>query len=500
MRRRNPSLPFAAIALNLAIATTAFAADGYYDTWPPPSGNGRLRLQPYVGVNVVTGMAIGADGHIVLVETHADTSADVSVNGVVCVIRLAADGSYDYGFGPAHNGRVCLSDFPSIPSAVSISGHAVAVQPDGKIVLAAQLYENVAASHVSALLLRLNVDGTLDASAAGGAGFRNFQFSSAAGVYLSAPNAIALQQDGKIVVAGIGCSDTAATCNQDFAVARFSNALQFDGAFGTGGTKLVNFDLGGSNADDAFAVRIDSAGRIVLIGTATQANGSTGAAVVRLNGDGALDTTFGGQGRFTSIIDGNIKVVTNGAVDARDRILIAGGDNQGSPFDGFLIARVLADGSGLDTTFGGPSNGYAGAPAGAAIVGFASAISPIAIDDSDAYDVSVQSDGRILVAGDIDALDGSTVVQYFGIARLLPDNGAIDTTFGASGRGVGVFGAISDTASARAIAFAPGNRLTVAGVGADSIDAPTRDAGIARLTNDLIYFSAFEPPVNTSNH
>ncbi len=220
------------IGHDLLRPSTAAAIDGSYTTWSF-AGNGRVRIQPYAGVNLVTGMAIGADGRIVIIELSADKVSDEFVNGVVCVVRLDANANYDYGFGPAHNGRVCLSDFTAIPKVLSIPGvHSIAVQPDGKIVLAVQMYEDVGASHVSALVARLNTDGTLDASAAGGAGFQYFQFSSTAGAYLSAANAVSVRKDGKILVAGIACNNTASVCNQDFGVARFDSQLNFDATFG----------------------------------------------------------------------------------------------------------------------------------------------------------------------------------------------------------------------------------------------------------------------------
>ena len=497
---RRLSILFAA-ALNAVIAAPAFAIDGYYDAWPPPSGNGRLRLQPYAGVNLVTGMAIGADGHIVLAEINSDTRSDIFTNGVLCLVRLQADASYDYGFGPAQNGRVCLSDFSALPSELSITGtHPVAVQTDGKIVLAAQLYDDVATSHISALVMRLNVDGSLDTTAAGGTGFQIFQFSASDGAYLSAPYAVAVQNDGKIVVAGVACNDTAAPCNQDFAVARFDGALNFDASFGNGGRALINFDLGGNDADGAVAVRIDGANRIVLIGSAAQSDGSSGVAVARLDSNGALDATFGSQGRFSSSLGGHISFVTAGALDANGRALIVGVGRESVGRDEYAIARVLPDGSGLDTAFGGPANGYTNSVPGSALFGFAPAVGEGTTDSgSDAYDVAVQTDGRIVVVGQTVVADSTNSYGYFGVARLLPDSGAFDTSFGISGRTFGTFGTSAEAATGRAIVFAPGNRITVAGEGEDAPNASTSDVGIARLTEDLIYFDAFEPPNNASN-
>jgi uncharacterized delta-60 repeat protein len=378
--------------------------------------------------------------------------------------------------------------------------HSIAVQPDGKIVLVAQMYENVATSHVSALVARLNVDGSLDATAAGGAGFQYFQFSHTDGAYLSVAEAVAVQANGNIVVAGAACNDTAATCNQDFAAARFDSTLQFDQAFGNGGRTLVNFDLGGNKGDDAVAVAVDDAGRIILFGNATQSNGSSGPAAIRLGSDGTLDTSFGNQGRFTSALGGIFSYATSGVIDKSGRILIGGVGKGTAGYDAYVVVRVLADASAVDTSFGGTANGYTGAVPGAALFGFAPTVGGGTTEHgSEAYDLAVQSDGRVVVAGQAAVTDGANVYTYFGVARLMPDDGTLDPSFGIFGRSYGTFGASSDTASGHAVVFAPGNRMMIGGFGADSPSATTSDAGVAQLVEDLIFFSAFEAPSNTSN-
>ena len=500
MALRRSSILFATILGGLSFVTGAAATDGYYEAWPPPAGNGRIRLQPYTGVNLTTDMAIAADGHIVLEEVYADSNADVSVNGVTCVVRLDADGNYDYSFGPAQNGRVCLSDFPLIPAVISIPGtHSIAVQPDGKIVVAAQMYEDIPTSHVSALVARLNVDGTLDATAAGGAGYQYFQFSQTAGAYLSAPEAVLVQADGNIVVAGIACDDTAAPCNQDFAAARFDSTLQFDAGFGSNGRTLVNFDLGGNNGDNAIAVVEDASGGIVLLGNSTQSNGKIGPTAARLGADGTLDTSFGNQGRFSSQLSGIFDYATAGAIDANGRLLIGGAGKTSSGVEDYAVVRVLADGSGVDTSFGGTANGYTGSVPGLALFGFAPAIGGVTEHGSNAYGLTVQSDGRIVAVGQASVTDGTNVYTYFGVARLMPDDGTLDTSFGFNGQSYGTFGTGSDTASGHAVVFAPGNRMMIAGYGADSASATTTDAGVAQLVEDLIFFGGFETPTNASN-
>ncbi len=161
---------------------------------------------------------------------------------------------------------------------------------------------------------------------------------------------------------------------------------------------------------------------------------------------------------------------------------------------------MLTDGSGVDTAFAGTAQSYAGSVPGAALFGFAPTVGLGTTDqNSAAFDIAMQSDGRIVVTGQAAVADSMNTYNYFGVARLMPDNGALDPSFGISGRAYGTFGASNDIADGRAIAFTPNGLLMIAGSGADSSASTTSDVGIAQLGVDLIFFAGFEPPTNMSN-
>jgi uncharacterized delta-60 repeat protein len=108
--------------------------------------------------------------------------------------------------------------------------------------------------------------------------------------------AVAIQTDGRIVVAGttMGTSD-------GFAIARYNPDGTLDGSFGTNGR--FHIDLNSSFSDQASAIAIQSDGKIVVAGGAVNPapGGNADFAVVRLNGNGSLDTSFDGDG--TKLID-----------------------------------------------------------------------------------------------------------------------------------------------------------------------------------------------------
>jgi uncharacterized delta-60 repeat protein len=200
--------------------------------------------------------------------------------------------------------------------------------------------------------------------------------------------AIALQSDGKIVVAG---SVIGSNGFPELGLARYTSSGDLDSSFGTAG--IV------SNSDaPAFAVAVQSNGQI-LVGTIA----SLGFAVLRFNSDGSLDTTFGTNGTasfrpfedlFFSPLTGGIVVLSDG------KILVAA---EGG-FGGGVMVRLLANGQ-LDASFGA---------GGAGAVQLLNAPGTVALLPS----------GKILV---------STIVGV-SLAARYTSTGALDASFGVSGQ------------------------------------------------------------------
>ena len=112
---------------------------------------------------------------------------------------------------------------------------------------------------------------------------------SSFGAGLDAASAVAIQPDGKIVIAG-------SAFNGDFLLARYNPGGTLDPSFGTGG--LVTTDFGGS--DGAVAISLRQGGKILVAGATTPVGGQMAFAAARYNADGTLDTTFGVGGKATA--------------------------------------------------------------------------------------------------------------------------------------------------------------------------------------------------------
>jgi len=106
---------------------------------------------------------------------------------------------------------------------------------------------------------------------------------------------VALQDDGKIVVAGYTYN---AVFGYDFACVRYNVDGSLDSTFGTNGK--VSYDLQAGSDDKAYSIDIQLDGKIVIVGYSDDGSDRAGA-VIRLNSNGTLDNTFNSSGKvFTN--------------------------------------------------------------------------------------------------------------------------------------------------------------------------------------------------------
>jgi len=211
----------------------------------------------------------------------------------------------------------------------------------------------------------------------------------------------------------------------DLQVARLNPKGALDATFGTDGK--VGVDFGGDDFGLAIARQAD--GPILVAGGSS----AVGAVVVRLRTNGALDPDFDGDGRVTlpGVPNGSARAVL---VQPDGKIVVAGNAN-GSKL--MTVTRLMPNGS-LDTSFDGD---------GTATIDFGGSLS------DRAEDAVLQPDGRIVVAG------STSGTGDIAVARLNP-NGAPDTTFGTGGKATVHFRV---AAFGNAVALQPNGRIVVAG-------------------------------------
>ncbi len=309
-------------------------------------------------------------------------------------IAYAAPGDLDTSFNPPDG-------FVLYNSGNNDVWGRVALQPDGKIVVAG-LFFDVVEMDWDALVSRYNPDGSLDTTS-----FVPFDSGSSNGDYV---RAVALQPDGKIVAAGYIYDGT----ESDVLVLRYNDDGSLDTSFNPP-NGFLRYGSGSGNNEQGWAVALQPDGKIVVAGYVDKGGGDFDVLVLRYNGDGLLDTSFNPPNGFVTFgsVDGTGNPNSDRgwalALQTDGKIVVAGDVNDG-PTSDVLVLRYNGDGS-LDTDFNFP-DGFVRYNSGNYDYGSA---------------VTLQADGKIVVAGrSMNSMLEALVLRYN------PD-GSLDSDFGTGG-------------------------------------------------------------------
>lgn len=344
--KRSINAPAIAFGLLLCgvIAAPAFAAEGGLDTTFGSGGKAVVSFKANTN-DIARAVAIQKDGRIVTAG-YAEGITSTATGLDFALARHNKDGSIDTTFG---TGGKVTTDFSDGNGISSDTAYAVAIQPDGKIIAAG--YSNGAQDIAVA---RYNTDGSLDTTFAKGGKFTSLSINSPT-YYFSggAATAVALQADGKIVVAGyIYNSPQHISANRyDFVVMRFNTNGSLDSTFASGGVQVTAMgDI--NNFDYAYAVAIQSDGKIVVGGSSGLYGGTTeNFALARYNTNGSLDSTFGNEGKASADIGGNNDRAYALAIQSDGKILAAGNATVSTYNASLALARFNSNGT-LDSAFG----------------------------------------------------------------------------------------------------------------------------------------------------
>ena len=318
-----------------------------------------------IAANAISGLtptylgntALQSDGKIVLVGSGIYTGGSFEP----FVARYNTDGTLDASFGT--NGVTILHFILQPGASDDTSFNAVAIQPDGKIIVGGISTTNIIGFYYSdAVVARFNTNGTLDTNfgtngkvytqtgtapsgfyaygnmriyslqiapdgsfyATGGGGDRSIPGSGVTvrpamiikfasnGSVISAvyPNfaptdngkffpTSALQPDGKLVVGLIGGGYGGAAVINDFVLMRYNADLSADSTFGTNGTVVTDF---GTGTEQANGIVLDPDGKITVSGGNATSNDTGNFYAARYNPNGSLDTTFGTGGKVVVLI------------------------------------------------------------------------------------------------------------------------------------------------------------------------------------------------------
>lgn len=371
-------------------ALARFNADGTIDT--SFGTNGKV-IAPYGSdLYYLQALGIQQDGKIVAATTRKPQANVVDFEYVL--MRFNADGSVDTSFGT--NGAT-INHF-----SVGLNANGprdIAIQEDQKIIVLGSLI--TASTGRDFGVIRYNTDGTLD-SGFGTNGLKAIDFSSNLNAGADNGSQIAIQPDGKLVVAGF----VGLVPSYDIGLARLNTNGSLDTSFGTNGK--VIYDLGGNNREVSLQLAAD--GKLIVGSNIMDTDVENSQCVVaRFNPNGSIDNTFGTDGKTTFALSGDpYEQIWDIALQPDGKIIAAGttGPLETNPDN--LVLRFNTNGT-IDDTFNG--NGYV--------------ITDWSTDDR-VYAVAVQENGRILLAGASKL--GATSGLAFAVTRYVDAQLSITST------------------------------------------------------------------------
>jgi uncharacterized delta-60 repeat protein len=363
---------------------------------------------PSLGPNVRSAVAIAQkDGFFYVV---GQTASDANSSFDIFVARYRSDGSLDTIFGGGSG----------TPAGFSFSGTAVddesssslVVQGDGKIVISGSIF-NESTQSKDLLIVRFNSNGSLDTTfgsngrvvtdigandkalgvrlqkvgieerivITGSTGFSGSEdiilvrylstgaldtaFGTGGKVQTSFGSGsdigsdLVILPDNKIFV--VGETNSGSSGKADFAIVRYNSDGQLDLSFGQTGKTTINTSSSTSGGDGALKVKLDSKGKILILGYADSATAGVDATLVRLNSDGVVDTGFGTLGVLLTSIGSGASQDNPFSIDVNlndNSIAIAGGVKDSSNAVNSFIAKYRGDSNkaSLGPDFNGDSN------------------------------------------------------------------------------------------------------------------------------------------------
>ncbi len=332
----------------------------------------------------------------------------------------AAPGDLD----PSFSGDGLVSTLTSPDTFVP---RAVAIQPDGRIVVAGHSCDTGTCGPTgdsSFRLLRYPPDGGLDTDFGAGG-----MVTTAVGVGRSQAFDVVVRGDGRIVAGGVGSVDAADPGS--FALAVYGPDGRLDPAFGAGGRALLRV---GDGFDAISDLLLETGDRVVAVGQA-ELGGRDRFALARLDRRGVPDPSFGADGRVVVPTSAPYAYAAGGARLPDGRVVAVGASGQSSAVEQLRFSGVAVG-----------AGGTAGPPW----------TRPVGASYSYANAAAAPADGRVLSAGVATQRSGHPAMA---LMRTSPE-GAPDPSW--DGEGTALARA-RDGSVATDVVLEPGGRAVAAG-------------------------------------
>jgi uncharacterized delta-60 repeat protein len=371
--------------LHTDVGLARFKANGRLDAGFAKGGTRTIDFARRNRSDAASAVAIQRNGRIVVTGFAARSSN----SSKLLVARFKPSGRLDPTF--SRDGRTKIA----FPGRAGAGGEALAIQRDGRIVVAGSVSSR---SGGDMAVVRLTPNGRLDRTFSGD-GRRTIRFPREVGG--SEASGVAIRRDGMIVVGGFSVE---AGHGRDFAVASLRPDGDLDRHFSNDGRATFGFG-NGSNDDQAAALALGPGGEIALAGAVLPMGAAEADfGVLVLDRAGRPDPAFSDDGRVTFGFNNpnEVDFATGIAFQPRGKLVVGGTSEQGVHAREFAVARLL-DSGGFDQGFGQDGRRTEELSEGTA--------------DDEANSMVIQPDGDIVLAG----LSAPDDRFNFALARFLGD-------------------------------------------------------------------------------
>ena len=411
----------------------AVAQSGTLDTTFGTSGKVTTSLSTTnITSDIIYSTIIQPDGKILTAGTSLETA-----RYKFALARYLTNGNLDTTFGTA---GIVITDIGVITSGgITVE---MKLQLDGKIVVIGT-HQDTQNDLSKIALVRYNSNGTLDASfGTNGVVFSNFNN------YDNEGNGLFIQANGKILAATFAFSSNNNN-ESNYNIFRYNSNGILDNSFGINGVVSINLGLNivNLNSSDVATIIIELAnGKILVAGKSDSmpTNGENNFAIIQLNSNGTLDTSFGTMGKV--FIDFSLDdQVAAMQITATNKIILGGTLFYNSGANSKIgIVQLNANGT-IDTTFG---------TAGKIITTINSSTNNDVLED-----LQLQANGDIIVGGTTQ--NSNTLIGLdFALVKYFI-NGNLDTNFGTNGFAITDFN--NSTEFINSIAIQSNNKIIATG-------------------------------------
>jgi uncharacterized delta-60 repeat protein len=274
------------------IAVARYNADGSLDT--SFSGDGKVTTTFSLAGSSGRAAALTPEGKLLVGGGNNNQAAGYTE---MALVRYNTNGTLDTSFSGDGKATVHYgNEYDGAPDSESI--RSMAVLPDGRIIVAGTMVVDEHGENTSFTVARVTKNGVLDPTFGGGDGWLRHEL----GGEVEYVRGMALQRDGKIVLAGL-YSYISPETQRDFVVTRYTANGSIDTTFDGDGVVHTQFHTGSPNVQEAHDVIVQPNGKILAVGVAgigEDEGAPAGLAIARYNSNGSLDTSYSGDGRLVT--------------------------------------------------------------------------------------------------------------------------------------------------------------------------------------------------------